>query len=128
MEKKIKIITFNQRQFLLTFFTNEEFAGYRNIAEKLLNTGQCIVAGKECIWKGGIGNFIKTSNAEEAVDCLLYEFDLEYFLSSEWYKERRLNILSMLSNEIKEVQTRFEDISELHEKNETIYKPLTYNI
>jgi hypothetical protein len=123
MEKKIKIITFHQRQFLLTFFTNEEFAGYRNVAEKLLNTGQCIVAGKDCIWKGGIGNFIKTSNAEDAIDCLLYKFDLEYFLSSEWYKERRQNFLSMLENELKELKQKVEDINELHEKNETFFIP-----
>jgi len=60
MEKKIKIITFHQRQFLLTFFTNHEVVGWQNIADNLLNKGQCIVAGKDCIWKGGIGNFIKS--------------------------------------------------------------------
>jgi hypothetical protein len=127
MEKSVKIITFHQRDFLLTFFTNHEFAGWQNIAENLLSKGKCIVAGKECIWKGGIGNFIEISVAEDAVDCLLYKFDLEYFLSSEWYKERRLNLLSMLKNYLKDLEERIEDINELHEKNETIYKPLTYN-
>jgi hypothetical protein len=119
----MKVLTFHQREFLLTFFVNPEFNGWRNISEKLLNTGQCIVAGKECIWKGGVGNFIKTSDAENAVDCLLYKFDLEYFLSSEWYKERRLNLLSMLESDLKDLKERIEDISELNEKNETIYKP-----
>jgi len=53
----------------------------------------------------------------------LYKFDLEYFLSSDWYKERRQNFLSMLENELKELKQKVEDITELHEKNETIYKP-----
>jgi hypothetical protein len=76
-----------QKTFLLDyFFKNEKHSGWKNIATKLLDTGECIVAGKECIWVGGIGNFIKIEEAKDAVDCDLYKFDLEYFFTSEWYK------------------------------------------
>ena len=79
----MNLLTENQKKFLLTFFKDETYPGWDNIANALLDTGGCIVAGKECIWKGGIGNFIKTSEAKNTVGCLLYKFDLSYFLSSE---------------------------------------------
>jgi len=84
--KQMKKLTFHQTEFLLTyFFKNNEYAGWRGIACKLLEKGKCTVAGTNCIWLGGIGNFIKTSPAEDAIDCLLYEFNLTEFLQSAWY-------------------------------------------
>ena len=98
-------------EFLLEFFENDQYPGWRGIAEKLIEHGTCIVAGRECIWKGGIGNFIDTSPVLNAIDCSLYEFDLNYFLSSEWfmeYKEQRLEKLreeaELLINEINEIE------------------------
>ncbi len=107
----MKTLTENQINFLLEyFFKAEEFASWKNIATKLLNTGSCIVAGKDCIWIGGIGNFIKTKNAENLIDCLLYEFDLEYFLSSEWYKEISNQYISILSDKKKQIEAEYTDI------------------
>lgn len=81
-------LTENQKEFLLNyFFKNESFAGWKSIATKLLDNGSCIVAGNDCIWKGGIGNFIRTEEAEDAVDCIKYSFAINYFLSSEWFKQ-----------------------------------------
>ena len=74
----------NQKKYLLSFFETDKYAGWKNIATKLIENGKCIVAGTECIWKGGIGNFIKTSNADDLVDCLVYDFDLKVFMTS-WY-------------------------------------------
>lgn len=63
-----------QREFLLEyFFKNESCPGWRDIAIKLLNTGQCIVPGKDKLWQGGIGNFIKTSIEPDMIGCLLYK-------------------------------------------------------
>ena len=96
---KNKKLTVNQKNFLLDkFFENNSYAGWRNIATKLIEDGQCIVQGSNCIWFGGIGNFIKTSTAKDAVDCLLYEFDLEYFMDSELYKRVHSNYIDVLSN------------------------------
>lgn len=110
----MKTLTENQISFLLEyFFKAEEFAGWKNIATKLLNTGSCIVAGKKCIWIGGIGNFIKTKDAENAVDCLLYEFDLEYFLSSAWYNEISNQYISILSDKKRRIEAEYDDICNL---------------
>jgi len=69
-------ITEYQKKFLLqNFFSLPEYPGWLNIATKLIESGRCIVAGHGCIWKGGIGNFIKTEPAEDAIDCTLYTFD-----------------------------------------------------
>jgi len=63
----MRVLTEIQKEFLLkNFFTNENYAGWRSIATKLLTTGKCIVPGSKCIWHGGIGNFIKTAEAEDA--------------------------------------------------------------
>lgn len=84
----MKKLTFHQTEFLLTyFFKNNKYAGWRGIACKLLEKGKCVVAGTDCIWSGGVGNFIKTSNAEDAIGCTLYEFNLTEFLQSAWYLE-----------------------------------------
>jgi hypothetical protein len=107
-------LTDYQKHFLLeNFFKNEKYAGWRSIAMKLLETGQCIVAGKECIWVGGIGNFIKTEIAKDAVDCTLYKFDIEYFFNSEWYKEVRNARASILMNKKRELEQECEEISNI---------------
>ena len=80
-------LTENQKEFLLKFFHDKKFAGWKNIAESLLETGSCIVAGDECIWKGGIGNFIDTKSAPNLIGCSEYTFDVKNFMTSEWYKE-----------------------------------------
>lgn len=82
------ILTEYQKEFILNnFFKNEKYAGWKTIATTLLEKGECIVAGEGCIWRGGIGNFIKTEHAKGEFFCTRYKFDLANFLSSEWYKE-----------------------------------------
>ncbi len=111
----------NQKEFLLEyFFENEKYAGWKGIATKLIETGKCIVAGSECIWKGGVGNFIKTSEAEGTVGCCLYTFDLAYFMSSAWYKEGRAIYITQCADEkttieekLKEAEAKYIDICNL---------------
>ena len=107
----MKTLSDYQKKFFLNyFFKNEKYAGWKNIATKLLETGQCIVAGKECIWLGGIGNFIKTEDAKDAVDCLLYTVDLKYFLTSELYKEISNGYISILSSKKRELEQEYEEM------------------
>ena len=86
----MKPLTPAQKEFLLTFFEDKKFAGWKNIANSLLDTGSCIVAGEECIWRGGIGNFIKVTPtpAPNFVGCSEYTFNVESFMDSAWYKEK----------------------------------------
>lgn len=103
-----------QKDFILqNFFKNESFAGWKNIANNLLDNGSCVVAGDSCIWSGGIGNFIKTSNADNFVGCLLYEFDLEYFLSSSWFNQIIKPYISNLWEEKTKIQKEYQDIYNL---------------
>ena len=81
-------LTAIQKELLIEhLFRDERHPGWRTIATKLLDTGKCIVAGRECIWQGGIGNFIETKEAEGAVDCSEYSFDLDDFLTSNYFKD-----------------------------------------
>ncbi len=96
----LKKLTDYQIQFLVdTFFKNEKYAGWKNIAFVLLEDGKAIVAGTECIWIGGIGNFIKTNSAKGFIDCLEYTFNLDEFLKSEWYKEHHSYYIEKITNE-----------------------------
>jgi hypothetical protein len=95
----------SQKEFLLKwFFENDlhHYPGWKAIAEKLLETGKCIVAGNTCIWIGGIGNFINTKETNEAVGCLVYEFDIDYFFTSLFYKQVKELYMQRLLKDIEE--------------------------
>lgn len=107
-------LTEYQKNFLLDcFFKNEKYAGWESIATELLETGQCIVAGKGCIWIGGIGNFIKTEEAKNSINCTLYKFDLEYFFTSEWYREIRNIYANTLEAKLREANEEYNDINNI---------------
>jgi hypothetical protein len=79
-------LTESQIKFILsTFFILDKYPGSKSIGENLINTGSCIVAGNECIWKGGVGNFIQTKQNPNTIGCLEYKFDLCSFLESNWF-------------------------------------------
>ena len=108
----MRTLTDYQKNFILEyFFKNEEYAGWKKIATKLLEDGKCIVAGNTCIWIGDIGNFIKTSEADDCFGCLKYEFDLDEFLTSILYDEKRKYYISILFNQQYELQTKIIKIS-----------------
>ena len=104
-------LTVAQKEFLLTFFSSsidtEKIRGWKNIAEKLLDTGKCIVAGDECIWVGSIGNFNRTKNADGAVGCLEYSFDVENFITSEWFKSTLKGHKSFVKDELRKLETDY---------------------
>jgi hypothetical protein len=107
-------LTNYQKRFLLdNFFKNEDYAGWEVIARKLLEKGECVVAGTESIWWGGIGNFIKVETAENLIGCSLYKFDLEDFLNSRWYREVRNNYHNVLLSKKREIDEECEDIANI---------------
>lgn len=86
-QKQVTIkLTENQKEFLLTFFKLDNYAGWRHIATKLIDFGTCVVAGTDCIWNGCIGDFVTVSKAEGYFTCLRYNFNLIEFMSSGFYK------------------------------------------
>lgn len=65
-----------------TFFKNEKFPGWRNIAEKLITEGSCVTTSQgRKIWIGGIGNFIQEETYDSGVDLIQLKFDLKSFAS-----------------------------------------------
>lgn len=101
------------KEFLLeTFFKNEFYAGWRNIAEELIEKGECIVAGKDCIWKGGIGNFIKTEEATDFIDCIKYKFDYNTFVSKDnlYFMEYYTVYKISLEEEIRKLNVKLKSI------------------
>lgn len=107
-------ITTIQKEFLLkSFFKNEKYAGWRNVAEKLIDTGKCITSGTECIWNGGIGNYISLKPADGAVDCSEYTFNLKSFLQSGWFKLYYKEYLKIIKTELDEKQKQYDEINNL---------------
>lgn len=111
-----------QKEFLLThFFKNGNVAGWKEIATKLLETGECIVAGVDKlhnhIWIGDVGNFIKTEVAENAINCTLYKFDLENFISSQYYKDISNQYISILLDKKTKINQEYKEVSSLKISN-----------
>lgn len=106
----MKKLTSYQKEFIVnSFFRNEKYPGWRNVATQLVETGKCIVAGKESLWHGGIGNFIKVEHAEGTFGCSLLTFDMEMFLSSNWVKD-------IVKHELKNLFLKQQDIIKEHEE------------
>jgi hypothetical protein len=105
-----------QLDFLRTFFyeNNSNYAGWINLADALLKHGKCIVAGNNCIWVGGIGNFITTKPAENAVDCIEYTFNYEEFTKSELYLSALREHIMRISESKKAIEQQYSEISNLH--------------
>ncbi len=105
-------LTESQKQFLLsTFFESDIYPGSISIGDKLLTYGKVIVAGDKCIWNGGIGNFIKTKEITEAIGCIEYNFDLDTFLSSNWFKEMKDIYIKDLSKEVDVLKTKLTELN-----------------
>lgn len=114
---QMKELTYTQKTFIKdNFFFSEKYAGWHNIADSLLTTGSCVVAGDSCIWQGGIGNYITTSEASEFIDCIKYEFNLEQFLSSLWFQEHIEAELIELEGEKHLIDEKIEDLESLATK------------
>lgn len=107
-------MTEHQKKFLLdTFFKNERYPGWIGIATDLLEKGECLVSGEECIWQGGIGNFIKVIDPPPAYfhggGCVLYQFDRTFF-DSEWCQEAARNYLLILEKKKAELEQELQAI------------------
>ena len=101
-----------QKDFILQkFFFNRDFAGWKGIATKLLEKGKCVVAGEKCIWVGGVGNFINTKKAEDSFGCIEYNFDLEYFLGSKFFKETTKDVVLDIAESKKLLEERYSDLN-----------------
>ena len=103
----MKKLTAFQKNFILNyFFVNDLHRGWKTIGEKLLEKGECVVAGTKCIWTGNIGNFITTEKNDDYYGCLVYKFDLEMFLSSKLYKHTAESYLKELKEKETEIENR----------------------
>jgi hypothetical protein len=107
-------LTEKQLEFLLEFFELPEYPGWKNVATCLLTEGNCIVPGTKCIWKGGVGNYIKTESLPNAYNCILYKFDLYMFLSSPWIKEHYEYHIAELEETIKRLEDTKNEIKSLY--------------
>jgi hypothetical protein len=116
-------MTDNQKQFIKErFFKNEEYAGWSSIADTLLEKGECIIAGTDKLWYGGIGNFIKISTAEGMVGCSVLTFDKETFLKSAWFQEYKKAYLDNLTVKIEDLKATYEEIRSIHRGNPKMFE------
>lgn len=108
-------LTEEQLNFLTQIFfkyQGESYAGWENIARKLLTNGSCIVPRGNRIWVGNIGNFINIVEAEEAVNCVKYIFDESFFESKlfEDFKESKLQKLAQEKQDLEKTITEIEKL------------------
>lgn len=108
-------LTENQKNFIADIFfkVGHKNNNHKQIAYKLLEQGSCYVGGYNPIWRGGIGNFIETERVDNAVDCLLYKFDIDNFLSSLFYKENHVFYIAKLLGVKNELDQKINEISDL---------------
>lgn len=107
-------ITEKQVNFLLeNFFKNERYPGWKNIADKLIRDGQCIIAGTDKLWYGGVGNFIDIKEAPGTVGCSLLTFKKDVFLKSINFTDYKKAYLLDLSNKITEMRNTYEHVDTL---------------
>lgn len=100
------------KKLLLIFFQDERYAGWRNIAEALIETGECVIPNySKNSFRGGVWNFVETENAVGFVDCVKLKFDLENFKSSEFFKEQLSYFLAQKVKERDKIQKQLEEIN-----------------
>lgn len=76
------------QEFLLRFFEDtKRIPNWKNVATTLIEEGECILAGSERPFAGGIGNFIEVNSDTNLIECVKLKFDLESFKSSQFYKD-----------------------------------------
>jgi len=110
-------LTENQILFLLDiFFANPNLPAWASIGRELLTKGKCIVAGTDQLWLAGIGNFINTENAPDAIGCSLLTFDLESFLQTNFYKSIETEYLANLLEEVNAITHKYNDLKSLSDK------------
>jgi len=114
MEKR-ELTQIQKDWILVTFFSSEayKYSGVRNIGNALIESGICYVPGNECIFEGQIGNFIRTSIADNCVGCLKYEFDFDCFMNSQYFKECKTEYCDDLFKDIEELKLEFKEIAGL---------------
>lgn len=98
------------------FFKVPFKGGYREIAQKLLTTGVCHVAGEERIWCGGVGNYIDVKPLEGSVGCSTYTLSREEFFNSGWVREFINDLSDNIDLEITSLQERKKMLTDLLEQ------------
>lgn len=110
-----------QKDWLLeTFFKNENFAGWRNIAEKLIEKGTCVTTKQgEDIWRGGIGNFIGSRDYDGGVDLIILTFDIDNFCSEHnaFFMEYHDAHVEKLVEASRKADEKLHDIREIIKRN-----------
>lgn len=101
-------------EFLIEFFGVLDLPGWNEIARKLIENGSVIVAGTEPIWKGGIGNFIKTRKDPRFFACLEYIFDVKSFTQSAYFKEAYRVKMKNFANEKRNIEDKMDAMSFLY--------------
>ncbi len=96
-------------------FGSDKLPGSRRIAEQLLATGSCIVAGDGNVWVGGVGNFIRRRPAENAVDCTLLTLDIKGLLRGVGESKIADIRLEFLNDQLEKVQAERDAIEALVE-------------
>ena len=106
-ENLVKLTDFQREYIINKFFKKYSSKISEEVANKLLDKGRCIVPGDGYICGGGIGNFIDSSELNDAVGCSLLTLDLKNFLKSELFEYVR-------SSTVKELLAEIETLSKKH--------------
>lgn len=101
-----------------TFFkpADEKMWGWKNIATKLVETGECLTTeGAQDIWHGGVGNFIQIEPSNEGVGLVKMTFNKKQFVSEDcpYFMEVYQNKLNSIAQEILDLQNYEKSLKDL---------------
>lgn len=107
-----------QKEFILNeFFKDERFAGWKSIGTKLIESGGCIVAGRNRLWCGGVGNFIDVDDEPESFECSRFTFRMGEFLKSDLFNDALQNEIHKLRKQYEKLATEIGYLNNLNEKS-----------
>lgn len=109
-------LTPSQKQFILDrFFKKLDVTNWLEIANELIEKGQCVVESNKPIWTDGIGKYITIIPNDGVFEAMLYKLDLHGLLASEYFKEALGSYLNIADLELKQEQIRLGDLARLQQ-------------
>lgn len=112
----------NNKELVLKelFVTNNEYAGYEGICDKLIETWECIstIHASNIFRNGGIHNFVKQEPYDKGVDLIRLSIDKDEIYRSALFKERVQHLinkkkqrLDCLMKEVEELESFVDEFS-----------------
>lgn len=105
-------LTPSQKQFILDrFFKRLDVTNWLEIANELIEKGQCVVESNKPIWTDGIGKYITMIPNDGVFEAVIYKLDLQGFVGSVWFKQELLDYINQASVDLMKESIRINELT-----------------